>query len=207
MFGEFNSFVIEGTVGVEIYKKITKAFDLCVEFDVYYEICRVNGMVYTIKKSKNEYYKGGVDYYFSVWDNVEPGDNVPDYDCSMTQPSAVELKDGNLHICEGCIARGGVLRHYIANVKLHKSASIYYYVSWDNDRENATNDIEGKYFKRWCYFEGECKIGDGTIPDNYDDLSVDEQLSICKSLKDKGVHITYSETKISDPAKFFDIKK
>ena len=50
-----NSFVIEGAVGADLYEKITEAFELCVEFDKYYEIGRVNGKVYTIQKSKNEY--------------------------------------------------------------------------------------------------------------------------------------------------------
>ena len=118
-----NSFVIEGAVGADLYEKITEAFELCVEFDKYYEIGRVNGKVYTIKKSKNEYCEGSVIYGFSVWDNVVPG-NGPDIAYSETNPDCVELKDGNLHISGGVYC-GGVLRYYISDVKLHKLTNIY----------------------------------------------------------------------------------
>ena len=73
------------------------------------------------------------------------------------------------------------------------------------DKEGATNDVDGKYFKRICYFEGDCEIGDDTIPENYYDLPVEEQLSICKSLKDKGIEIYYGVARLYDTDKFFDI--
>ena len=199
-----NSFVIEGAVGADLYEKITEAFELCVEFDKYYEIGRVNGKVYTIQKSKNEYCEGSVIYGFSVWDNVVPG-NGPDIASSETKPDCVELKDGNLHISGG-VYRGGVLRYYISDVKLHKLTNIYFDTSdVESDKEEATNDVDGKYFKRMCYFEGDCEIGDDTIPENYYDLPVEEQLSICKSLAEKGVEISYRVTRLCETEKFFDI--
>ena len=56
-------------------------------------VVRVNGKVYTIQKSKNEYCEGSVIYGFSVWDNVVPG-NGRDIAYSETKPDCVELKDG-----------------------------------------------------------------------------------------------------------------
>ena len=213
MFGGFNCFVIEGKAGVEMYEKITKAFDLCVEFDTHYEIDRVNGKTYTVQKSKNEHCEGDVLYFFSIWDNVEPGSDEPDFECSMILPRDVELKDGNLHIVEGWMARGGVLRYYIADVKLHKTANVYYYAGGARgcyDGVNYTNDVEGKYFKSGCEFTGsesEIEEWNRMVPANFYELSVDEQVSICDSLIDNGAEIYFEITRIGDPEKFFWTKE
>ena len=70
-----NSFVIEGAVGIEMYKKISKAFDICVdEVHTPYEIGRLNGKVYTIEMSKSKYSIDDREYIFSVY-NIEDYEN------------------------------------------------------------------------------------------------------------------------------------
>ena len=41
------------------------------------------------------------------------------------------------------------------------------------------------------------------IPDNFNDLSFDEQLSICKSLEKDGVEIYYDATRVVETDKIF----
>lgn len=207
MFGGFNQFVIEGAKGVEMYEKISQAFDLCVEFDTYYEIGRVNGKAYTIKKSKDN--DGDVSYFFSVWVNVEPGGDDPDFACSMINPEDVELKDGNLYISECWRSNEGVLRYYIADVKLHKTTNIYYYLnpSWCGANEGFSNDIEGKYFFKPGYefvgSESILKELNSLLPANFYDLSFEEQESICEELESKDVVAGYYCTRPLDADVFF----
>ena len=208
MFGGFTQFVIEGDAGVRMYEKITKAFDLCVEFDTHYEIDRVNGKVYTVKKSKDERSEGDVEYFFSVWVDAEPGDGQ-EFERSTILPRKVELKEGNLHIDEDWMAQGGFLRCYIADVKLHKTANIYYYVydSCYAANEGFTNDLKGKYFSKPGYDfignESVLQALDNALPANYYDLSFEEQESICSELEEQGLVVGYYVTMVSDPEVFF----
>jgi hypothetical protein len=198
-----NSFVIEGAVGIEMYKKISKAFDICVdEVHTPYEIGRLNGKVYTIEMSKSKYSIDDREYIFSVY-------NIEDYEnkhfglslaYSWIHPTDIELKDGNLHISESWLNSVGAVEYYIRDVKLHKQTNVYFETNCEADIAGATNDSEGKYFERYCYYECEC---DTMIPENFNDLPVDEQLLICKLLKDKGIGIEYNATRIIETDKLF----
>ena len=90
--------------------------------------------------------------------------------------------------------------YVIRDVKLHKQTNVYFETNCEADIAGATNDSEGKYFERYCYYECEC---DTMIPENFNDLPVDEQLLICKLLKDKGIGIEYDATRIIETDKFF----
>lgn len=198
-----NTFVIEGANGTEICNKIMKTFDICVELDTRYKIGEVNGKVYAIEKSKTEYaYPDGMEYVFSVWDKDDDYNNgfKRPLAYSWIHPSNIELKDGNLHIYESWLNSVGAVEYYIRDVKLHKQTNVYFETNCEADIAGATNDSEGKYFKRCCYYECEC---DTMIPENFYDLPVDEQLLICKLLKDKGIGIEYDATRIIETDKFF----
>lgn len=200
-----NSFVIEGANGVEICEKIMKTFDICHELDTRYKIGELNGKVYTIEKLKTEYaYPDGVEYVFSVWDKDDDCNNTNGFKrplaYSWIHPLNIKLKDGNLWISESWCNSYGVLRYYIRDVKLHKQTNVYFMTSCEADIAGATNDSEGKYFERYCYYECEC---DTMIPENFNDLPVDEQLLICKLLKDKGIGVEYNATRIIETEKFF----
>mgnify|MGYP003450119256 FL=1 len=198
-----NTFVIEGANGTEICNKIMKTFDICVELDTRYKIGEVNGKVYTIEKSKTEYaYPDGMEYVFSVWDKDDDYNNgfKRPLAYSWIHPSNIELKDGNLHIYESWLSSVGAVEYYIRDVKLHKQTNVYFETNCEADIAGATNDSEGKYFERDCYYECEC---DTMIPENFYDLPVDEQLLICKLLKDKGIGIEYDATRIIETDKFF----
>ena len=198
-----NTFVIEGANGTEICNKIMKTFDICVELDTRYKIGEVNGKVYTIEKSKTEYaYPDGMEYVFSVWDKDDDYNNgfKRPLAYSWIHPSNIELKDGNLHIYESWLSSVGAVEYYIRDVKLHKQTNVYFETNCEADIAGATNDSEGKYFERYCYYECEC---DTMIPENFYDLPVDEQLLICKLLKDKGIGIEYDATRIIETDKFF----
>ena len=198
-----NTFVIEGANGTEICNKIMKTFDICVELDTRYKIGEVNGKVYTIEKSKTEYaYPDGMEYVFSVWDKDDDYNNgfKRPLAYSWIHPSNIELKDGNLHIYESWLSSVGAVEYYIRDVKLHKQTNVYFETNCEADIAGATNDSEGKYFERYCYYECEC---DTMIPENFNDLPVDEQLLICKLLKDKGIGIEYDATRIIETDKFF----
>ena len=202
IFGS-NSLVIEGENGVEICEKIMKTFDICVELDTRYKIGEVNGKLYTIEKLKTEYaYPDGVEYVFSVWDkdddyNYDNGCKRP-LAYSWIHPSNIELKDGNLWISESWCNSYGVLCYYIRDVKLYKQTNVYIMTSSEGDMVGATNDVEGKYFKRYCYYEGMCEM-----PDNFNELPLEEQVAFCESLEAKGEEVYYDVTRIIETEKFF----
>ena len=76
--------------------------------------------------------------------------------------------------------------------------------SCECDIVGVTNDKEGKYFPKCCLIiDGECRVGDGKVPENYYDLSYDEQLSICESLEKNGVKIYYDVTRVVETDKIF----
>ena len=202
-----NSFVIENANNVEIYEKIMSSFDLCIEFDTRYEIGRVNGKVYTIEKNEYEYSESGVQHIFTVW-------NCDDYDSgafgefiaySFIEPYMLELKDGNLHISESWCNTGGVVRYYIADVKLYKTANIYFSTSSESYVMGATNDKDGKYFKICFGIYDEDGVGyEGSIiPDNFNELPFEEQLSIYNLVKEQGVYSCYGYTQLIETEEFF----
>ena len=221
-----NSFVIEGAVGIEMYKKISKAFDICVE-EVHkpYEIGRLNGKVYTIEMSKSKYSIDDREYIFSVY-------NIEDYEnkhfglslaYSWIQPYNIELEDGNLHISESWLNSVGAVEYYIRDVKLHKQTNVYFETHCEaDDMVGATNDSDGKYFKKCCVlldYDTDAmietlaqlyaskdeldKFDNIKMQKKYYELSFDEQLSICKSLEEKGVDIYYDIPKVIETEKFF----
>lgn len=202
-----NSFVIENANNVEIYEKIMSSFDLCNEFDTRYEIGRVNGKVYTIEKNEYEYSESGVQHIFTVW-------NCDDYDSgafgefiaySFIEPYMLELKDGNLHISESWCNTGGVVRYYIADVKLYETANIYFSTLCESDVMGETNDKNGKYFKICFGIYDEGDIGDEyrIIPDNFNELSFEEQLSIYNLVKEQGAYSCYGYTQLIETEEFF----
>lgn len=196
-----NTFVIEGANGTEICNKIMKTFDICVELDTRYKIGEVNGKVYTIEKSKTEYaYPDGMEYVFSVWEKDDDHNNgfKRPLAYSWIHPTDIELKDGNLWISESWCNSDGVLRYYIRDVKLHKQTNVYFMTSCEADIAGATNDSEGKYFKRYCYCECICEM-----PDNYGELPLAEQVSFCEALEAKGEEVYYDVTRIIETEKFF----
>ena len=195
-----NSFVIEGAVGIEIYKKISKAFDICVEVHPPYEIGRLNGKVYTIEMPKSKYSIDDREYIFSVY-------NIEDYEnkhfglslaYSWIQPYNIELEDGYLHISESWLNSVGAVEYYIRDVKLHKQTNVYFETNCEADIVGVTNDSEGKYFKRYCYCECICEM-----PDNYGELPLAEQVSFCEALEAKGEEVYYDVTRIIETEKFF----
>ena len=202
-----NSFVIENANNVEIYEKIMSSFDLCIEFDTRYEIGRVNGKVYTIEKNEYEYSESGVQYIFTVLDSNDYDDKVfhRPLAYSFIEPYMLELKDGNLHISESWCNTGGVVRYYIADVKLYETANIYFSTSCESDVMGETNDKNGKYFKICFGIYDEGDIGDEyrIIPDNFNDLPFEEQLSIYNLVKEQGAYSCYGYTKLIATEKFF----
>lgn len=202
-----NSLVIEKANSTEIYEKIMKSFDICIEFNTQYEIGRVNGKVYTIEKSKYEHSESGVEHTFTVWDSNDYDNNVfhRPLAYSFIEPGMLELKDGNLHISESWCNTGGVVRYYIADVKLYKTANIYFSTSSESYVMGATNDKDGKYFKICfgIYDEGDIDDEYRIIPDNFNDLPFEEQLSIYNLVKEQGAYSCYGYTKLIETEKFF----
>jgi hypothetical protein len=201
-----NSFVIESANSTEMYEKIMKSFDLCVELDTQYEICRANGKVYTIEKSEYEYSESGVHYIFTVWDSNDYDNKVfhRPLAYSFIEPRMLELKDGNLHISESWCNSGGVLRYYIADTKLYETANIYFSTSCESDIVGATNDKKGKYFKvDCCIYDGDIETVKSMIASNYFELPLDEQIAICKSLEAQGIDICYAVVSLIETEKFF----
>lgn len=202
-----NSFVIENANNVEIYEKIMNSFDLCNEFDTRYEIGRVNGKVYTIEKNEYEYSESGVQHIFAVLDSNDYDNNVfhRPLAYSFIEPYMLELKDGTLHISESWCNTGGVVRYYIADVKLYETANIYFSTSCESDVMGETNDKNCKYFKICFGIYDEGDIGDEyrIIPDNFNDLPFEEQLSIYNLVKEQGAYSCYGYTKLIETEKFF----
>jgi hypothetical protein len=212
-----NSFVIEGANSAEIYEKVMNAFDLCVEVDTEYEIGKVNGKVYKISKSKPEY-SDGFSYFFSVYDEIDERGLAG----SWISQEDIKLKDGNLYISECCFNSLGALEYYIRNVKLHKQTNVYFSIRCEADMVGVTNDSEGKYFEKCCElldydtdamietlvqsYASKDELDKAVryeIYEKFEKLSFDEQLSICKSLEEKGVYICYKITKVIETEKFF----
>lgn len=201
-----NSFVIESANSTEMYEKIMKSFDLCVELDTQYEICRANGKVYTIEKSEYEYSESGIQHTFTVWDSNDYDNKVLHRPLaySWIESCMFELKDGNLHISESWCNSGGVLRYYIADTNLHETANIYFSTSCESDIVGATNDKEGKYFKvHCCIYDGDIEAVNSVISSNYLELPLDEQIAICKSLEAQGIDICYAVVSLIETEKFF----
>ena len=220
-----NTFVIEGANGTEICNKIMKTFDICVELDTRYKIGEVNGKVYTIEKSKTKYaYPDGMEYVFSVWEKDDDHNNgfKRPLAYSWIHPTYIELKDGNLHISESWLNSVGAVEYYIRDVKLHKQTNVYFETNCEADMAGATNDSEGKYFKKCCVLlDGDTdamietlaqlyaskdeldKFDNIKMQKKYYELSFDEQLSICKSLEEKSVDIYYDIPKVIETEKFF----
>lgn len=202
-----NSLVIEKANSAEIYEKIMKSFDTCIELNTQYEIGRVNGKVYTIEKSEYEYSESGVQHIFAVLDSNDYDNNVfhRPLAYSFIEPYMLELKDGNLHISESWCNTGGVVRYYIADVKLYKTANIYFSTSSESDVMGATNDKDGKYFEICFGIYDEDGVGyEGSIiPDNFNDLPFEEQRSIYNLVKEQGAYSCYGYTKLIETEKFF----
>ena len=197
-----NSFVIEGVNGVKIYNKIMESFDTCMKLGVGCVIGEVNGKVYTIEQNQSDC-SHNVKYTFSVWSGYTDNTTQPLSQSWISPLVDVELKDGNLHITESFFDCG-VLQHYIADVKLYKNTNVYFSVFRENDSYifDVTNDSEGKYFKRCCYFD-DSEIEDLVFPDDFNELPFNEQLAICESLKDNNVDFCYEVTKLIETEKFF----
>ena len=150
--------------------------------------------------SKSKYSIDDREYIFSVY-------NIEDYEnkhfglslaYSWIHPTDIELKDGNLHISENWLNSVGAVEYYIRDVKLHKQTNVYFETNCEADIAGATNDSEGKYFKRYCYCECICEM-----PDNYGELPLAEQVSFCEALEAKGEEVYYDVTRIIETEKFF----
>jgi hypothetical protein len=107
-------------------------------------------------------------------------------------------------------------------VKLHKQTNVYFEIHCEADMAGATNDSEGKYFKKCCVlldydtdamietlvqsYASKDELDKAVryeIYEKFEKLSFDEQLSICKSLEEKGVYICYEILKVIETEKFF----
>ena len=108
-------------------------------------------------------------------------------------------------------------------MKLHKQTNVYFETHCEaDDMVGATNDSEGKYFKKCCVlldYDTDAmietlaqlyaskdeldKFDNIKMQKKYYELSFDEQLSICKSLEEKGVDIYYGIPKVIETEKFF----
>lgn len=185
-----NSFVIEGENGKELYEKILNSVRKCVEYNTEYVLGEVNGKVYTIRKNKEMYYV--YDEYIIC---VSEKDNPLPIAYSSFSVEQFKYENDVLTMGEEWCNSVGAFATYFKDAQMHKAPGFYYHSSSEADMPGCTNDVNGKYFKKQCVIcDGNYSVGDDTIPSNYYDLSLEEQIAICKSLPED--EIFYGVTRI-----------
>lgn len=215
-------YIIEGSKGKEIYKMILKSVEKCIEFndDYYdnfwsndmsvqnheYELGIFKGKTYSINKIHNS--NGDIEYHINVRCDGEYNSG------SWFKLEDIRWENDNLHITESTCGSVGAIYTFVKDSRLYEDPGFYYFGWVDQNYGGWTTDKEGKYFKRHCaimdiYFE-ELENFEGTydeyedlrkeleskiIPDNYSELSFEEQLAICEKHSDI---IWYNTTKLTE---------
>lgn len=217
-----NSFIIEGSKGKEIYKMILKSVEKCIEFndDYYdnflsndmsvqnheYELGIFKGKTYSINKIHNS--DGDIEYHINV-----RCDGQYHSGSSFTMKD-IEWNNEYLRVKESTCNSVGSFYTFAIDSKLYEDSGFYYYGWMEQCYGGWTNDKDGKYFIRYCAiietffeelenFEGSCdeymklnrELEGRIIPENYDDLSFEDQLAICEKYPN---NIYYDATRLID---------
>lgn len=210
-----NSFIIEGSKGKEIYDMIMNSMEKYVEFSncdrfnrEYYEydLGIFSGKSYSIFKTHNN--DGDIEY----WVNVR-GDGQYHSGSSFTMKD-IEWNNEYLRVKESTCNSVGSFYTFAIDSKLYEDSGFYYYGWMEQCYGGWTNDKDGKYFKRWCAimdvwfpelenFEGSFdeynklskELESQIIPDNYSELSFEDQLAICEKYSS---NICYDATRLID---------
>ena len=187
-------------------ENIKRTFDndyIPVEY-IEYEIGTYKEKKYSISKIHN--YDGEIEYSIRISCNGEY------FEESSFTMADIEWKDNYLRINDSTYNSIGVFYTFFKDSKLCKDSGFYYY-GWTEQRMGGwTNDKDGKYFSRYCAIMGICykeladfegseeelkvkqkEIEEQIFPDNFSELSFEEQLAICQKHSD---NLWYQATKL-----------
>jgi hypothetical protein len=201
---------------------ILKSVEKCIEFndDYYdnflsndmsvqnheYELGIFKGKTYSINKIHNS--DGDIEYHINVRCDGQY------HSGSWFKLEDIRWENDNLHVKEGTCSSLGAIYTFVKDSRLYEDPGFYYYGWMEQNYGGWTTDKEGKYFKRYCeiidvYFE-ELENFEGSydeyedlrkeleskiIPDNYSELSFEEQLAICEKYPN---NIYYDATRLID---------
>ena len=195
---------------VEFNDKYVKNIEHILENDytpveyIDYEIGTYKGKKYSISKIHNHY--GEIEYSITISCNGEY------FEESSFTMADIEWKDNYLRIKDSTCNSIGTFYTFFEDSKLYKDSGFYYY-GWAEQRMGGwTNDKDGKYFSRHCAIMGICykelkdfkgspeelevkqkEIEKQIFPDNFSELSFEEQLAICQKNSD---NLWYQTTKL-----------
>lgn len=149
-----------------------------------------------------QYEDGSVDYLV-----VAKNDRGVPIGASYIDPDEIRYDDGNVYLMEMWDGLPGVLEVLCHELHMDEKPEFYYMSSNEWDEAGATNDKEGKFFRRRCVIDTIEHTPDRdylekVIPDGFDSLPLEEQVAICKQHD-----IAYTVTQIMSFSLYWEFNK
>ena len=149
-----------------------------------------------------QYEDGSVDYLV-----VAKNDRGVPVGASYIDPDEIRYDDGNVYLMEMWDGLPGVLEVLCHELHMDEKPEFYYMSSNEWDEAGATNDNEGKFFRRRCVIDTIEHTPDPdylekVIPDGFDSLPLEEQVAICKQHD-----IAYTVTQIMSFSLYWEFNK